>query len=157
MNINEMKELIAAVSQSELTGFDYVEGNLSISLRKGGEAPVVVTKAAAEASAAVVTAQQAAPVAQEAQETPAVETQPAEVTGNIVRSPLVGTAYVSAEEGGEPLVKVGDTVKVGQTLIIVEAMKLMNEIQSDYAGVVKEILVENGQIVEYDQPLFVIG
>ena len=151
-----MKELIAAVSQSELTGFDYVEGNLSISLRKGGEAPVVMTKAA-EAPAAVVTAQQAAPVAQEAQETPAAEEQPAEVTGNIVRSPLVGTAYVSAEEGGEPLVKVGDTVKVGQTLIIVEAMKLMNEIQSDYAGVVKEILVENGQIVEYDQPLFVIG
>ena len=153
MNINEMKELIAAVSQSELTGFDYVEGNLSISLRKGGEAPVVMTKAA-EAPAAVVTVQQAAPVAQE---TPAAEEQPAEVTGNIVRSPLVGTAYVSAEEGGEPLVKVGDTVKVGQTLIIVEAMKLMNEIQSDYAGVVKEILVENGQIVEYDQPLFVIG
>lgn len=156
MNINEMKELIAAVSQSELTGFDYVEGNLSISLRKGGEAPVVMTKAA-EAPAAVVTVQQAAPVAQEAQETPAAKEQPAEVTGNIVRSPLVGTAYVSAEEGGEPLVKVGDTVKVGQTLIIVEAMKLMNEIQSDYAGVVKEILVENGQIVEYDQPLFVIG
>lgn len=151
-----MKELIAAVSQSELTGFDYVEGNLSISLRKGGEAPVVMTKAA-EAPAAVVTVQQAAPVAQEAQEIPAAEEQPAEVTGNIVRSPLVGTAYVSAEEGGEPLVKVGDTVKVGQTLIIVEAMKLMNEIQSDYAGVVKEILVENGQIVEYDQPLFVIG
>lgn len=156
MNINEMKELIAAVSQSELTGFDYVEGNLSISLRKGGEAPVVMTKAA-EAPAAVVTVQQAAPVAQEAQETPVANEQPAEVTGNIVRSPLVGTAYVSAEEGGEPLVKVGDTVKVGQTLIIVEAMKLMNEIQSDYAGVVKEILVENGQIVEYDQPLFVIG
>lgn len=154
MNINEMKELIAAVSQSELTGFDYVEGNLSISLRKGGEAPVVVTKAAAEAQAEVVTAQPAAPVAQAA---PADEEQPEEVTGNIVRSPLVGTAYVSAEEGGEPLVKVGDTVKVGQTLIIVEAMKLMNEIQSDYAGVVKEILVENGQIVEYDQPLFVIG
>ena len=156
MNINEMKELIAAVSQSELAGFAYVEGDLSISLRKGGEAPVVMTKAA-EAPAAVVTVQQAAPVAQEAQETPAAEEQPAEVTGNIVRSPLVGTAYVSAEEGGEPLVKVGDTVKVGQTLIIVEAMKLMNEIQSDYAGVVKEILVENGQIVEYDQPLFVIG
>ena len=151
-----MKELIAVVSQSELTGFDYVEGNLSISLRKGGEAPVVMTKAA-EAPAAVVTVQQAASVAQKAQETPAAEEQPAEVTGNIVRSPLVGTAYVAAEEGGEPLVKVGDTVKVGQTLIIVEAMKLMNEIQSDYAGVVKEILVENGQIVEYDQPLFVIG
>lgn len=151
-----MKELIAAVSQSELTGFDYVEGNLSITLRKGGEAPVVMTKAA-EAPAAVVTVQQAAPVAQETQETPVAKERPAEVTGNIVRSPLVGTAYVSAEEGGEPLVKVGDTVKVGQTLIIVEAMKLMNEIQSDYAGVVKEILVENGQIVEYDQPLFVIG
>ena len=92
MNINEMKELIAAVSQSELTGFDYVEGNLSISLRKGGEAPVVVTKAAAEAPAAVVTVQQAASVAQKAQETPAAEEQPAEVTGKIVRSPLGGTA-----------------------------------------------------------------
>ena len=77
--------------------------------------------------------------------------------GNVVKSPLVGTFYAAPAEDAEPFVKVGDSVKEGQVLAIVEAMKLMNEIESDFTGTVKEILVENGQGVEFGQPLFVIG
>ena len=79
-----------------------------------------------------------------------------EYDGNLVVSPLVGTAYLAPSEDSAPFVKVGDTVKKGQTLAIVEAMKLMNEIESDYDGVVSEILVANEETVEYGQPLFVI-
>lgn len=77
--------------------------------------------------------------------------------GNIVESPLVGTFYAAPSEDADPFVSVGDTVKKGQTLAIVEAMKLMNEIESDYDGTIAEIFVENGQAVEYGQPLFRIG
>ena len=77
--------------------------------------------------------------------------------GNIVKSPLVGTFYAAPAEDAEPFVKVGDSVKEGQVLAIVEAMKLINEIESDFTGTVKEILVENGQGVEFGQALFVIG
>ena len=76
---------------------------------------------------------------------------------NIVKSPLVGTFYVAPSEDSEPFVSVGDSVKSGQVLAIVEAMKLMNDIESDYDGVVQQVFVENGQTVEYGQPLFAIG
>jgi acetyl-CoA carboxylase biotin carboxyl carrier protein len=77
--------------------------------------------------------------------------------GHVVTSPMVGTFYRAPSPGSDPFVQVGDTVKQGQTICIIEAMKLLNEIESDTAGVVKEILVENGQAVEYGQPLFVVG
>ena len=89
-----------------------------------------------------------APTTEAAEEAPA---------GNIVKSPLVGTFYAAPAEDAEPFVKVGDSVKEGQVLAIVEAMKLMNEIESDFTGTVTEILVENGQPVEFGQPLFVIS
>ena len=79
-----------------------------------------------------------------------------EVSGNVVKSPLVGTFYEASSPDADPFVKVGDTVRVGQVLGIVEAMKLMNEIESEFEGTVKEILVKNEQMVEYGQPLFVI-
>ena len=87
---------------------------------------------------------------------PVTGIQAAAPEGNIVKSPLVGTFYAAPAEDAEPFVKVGDSVKEGQVLAIVEAMKLMNEIESDFTGTVAEILVENGQAVEYGQPLFVI-
>ncbi|MFT4070279.1 acetyl-CoA carboxylase biotin carboxyl carrier protein, partial [Paraburkholderia sp.] len=77
--------------------------------------------------------------------------------GHVVTSPMVGTFYRAPSPGADPFVQVGDTVKEGQTICIIEAMKLLNEIESDKSGVVKEILVENGQAVEYGQPLFVVG
>lgn len=88
---------------------------------------------------------------------PVTGIQAAAPAGNIVKSPLVGTFYAAPAEDAEPFVKVGDSVKEGQVLAIVEAMKLMNEIESDFAGTVTEILVENGEAVEYGQPLFVIS
>jgi acetyl-CoA carboxylase biotin carboxyl carrier protein len=77
--------------------------------------------------------------------------------GQVVKSPMVGTFYRAASPGSDPFVEIGSTVKAGDTLCIVEAMKLLNEIESDWAGVVKAILVENGQPVEYGEPLFIIG
>ena len=102
-----------------------------------------------------------APVAAQAQPTripeqPAAQPQE-EKAGELVKSPLVGTFYAAPSEDAEPFVKVGDTVKKGQTLAIVEAMKLMNEIESEYDGVVTEILVNNEETVEFGQPLFRIG
>ncbi|MDA0190510.1 MAG: acetyl-CoA carboxylase biotin carboxyl carrier protein, partial [Proteobacteria bacterium] len=77
--------------------------------------------------------------------------------GHVVKAPMVGTFYRAASPGADPFIEVGATVKEGQTLCIIEAMKLLNEIESDCAGVVKAILVENGQPVEYGEPLFIIG
>ena len=108
----------------------------------------------AAASAAPVAAQ-AAPAAQEA--APAKQPEAAPETGNVITSPLVGTFYTASAPDKDPYVKVGDHVKKGQVLGIIEAMKLMNEIESDYDGVVEAILVNNEEVVEYGQPLFRIG
>ena len=167
MKVEQVLQLIEAVSASTLTEFKYEEGGVKLSLKKTGDKIVqvqgpavqtVVPAAPAVMPAAVSTAA-AAPAAQiSAQETVAsVEESAPETAGNVVKSPLVGTFYAAPAEDAEPFVKVGDSVKEGQVLAIVEAMKLMNEIESDYSGTVKEILVENGQAVEYGQPLFVIG
>ena len=167
MKVEQVLQLIEAVSASTLTEFKYEEGGVKLSLKKTGDKIVqvqgpavqtVVPAAPAVMPAAVSTAA-AAPAAQiTAQETAAsVEESAPETAGNVVKSPLVGTFYAAPAEDAEPFVKGGDSVKEGQVLAIVEAMKLMNEIESDYSGTVKEILVENGQAVEYGQPLFVIG
>ena len=123
MKIEQVLELVKAVSDSTLTEFKYEEDGVKLSLKKAGDKIVQVQAPA----------------------------------GNIVKSPLVGTFYAAPAEDAEPFVKVGDSVKEGQVLAIVEAMKLMNEIESDFAGTVTEILVENGEAVEYGQPLFVIS
>jgi acetyl-CoA carboxylase biotin carboxyl carrier protein len=90
-------------------------------------------------------------------EAPAVPTEPAIPDGHIVKSPMVGSFYSSPSPGAKPFVEVGQSVSVGDTLCIIEAMKLLNEIEADQSGVVSAILVESGQPVEYGQPLFVIG
>lgn len=154
MEFENLIKLIETVSASELTGFQYEEKGMKIKLSKevSGAAPIVnVTDT----------------MAQSVQGTPAVqarETQGVTVTeaaetdsqpeGKLILSPLVGTFYTAPAEDADAFVAVGDTVKKGQTLAIVEAMKLMNEIESEFDGVVEEVLVENGQPVEYNQPLF---
>ena len=151
MEFENLLTLIKAVSDSELTEFEYEENGTSIYFAKEQPATVVQAPVAA-APAAVVPA--AAVQAAGAQDTaPAAETAK-EPAGNLVKSPLVGTFYTAPSEDADPFVAVGDTVKKGQTLAIVEAMKLMNEIESDFDGKVAEIYVENGQAVEYGQPLF---
>ncbi|MFM8152892.1 MAG: acetyl-CoA carboxylase biotin carboxyl carrier protein, partial [Polynucleobacter victoriensis] len=99
----------------------------------------------------------AAPAPAAAPTAPAEAAAPAAPTGHAVKSPMVGTFYRSPTPGADAFVKIGDTVKEGQTLCIIEAMKLLNEIESDKSGVVKEILCENGQGVEFGQALFIIG
>lgn len=167
MKVEQVLQLIQAVSDSELTEFKYEEDGVKLSLKKTGgkivqvQAPAVAP-AVVQAAPAVIPAPAPVPAAPApAAEAPAAggaagaeEELPA---GNIVKSPLVGTFYAAPAEDAEPFVKVGDSVKEGQVLAIVEAMKLMNEIESDFTGTVKEILVENGQAVEYGQPLFVIS
>ena len=141
MEFENLIKLIDTVSASELTGFKYEEKGLKLQMSKGdGTLPVGPAPAPASAAEAP------APLKEAAEE----EAKP----GKIVESPLVGTFYAAPAEDAEPFVTVGSAVKKGQTLAIVEAMKLMNEIESDYDGTVAEILVENGQPVEYGQPLF---
>lgn len=147
MEFGQIIDLIKAVSDSNLTEFEIQDGETKISMETNKEtkqitvtAPLVQPQLSAVQPAAV-------------QEDEKAE----EKTGNIVKSPLVGTFYQSASPESEPFVKEGDTVKKGQVLGIVEAMKLMNEIESEYDGTVKEILVKNEQMVEFGQPMFVIG
>ena len=155
MKIEQVLELVKAVSDSTLTEFKYEEDGVKLSLKKAGDKIVQVQAPAAPLAAPVI-----APSAMPAASVPAAPgtgIQAAAPAGNIVKSPLVGTFYAAPAEDAEPFVKVGDSVKEGQVLAIVEAMKLMNEIESDFAGTVTEILVENGEAVEYGQPLFVIS
>lgn len=154
MNAEQMLQLIDAVSASNLAEFKYEENGIKLSLKKAGSVaaePVYVVSSPAAVQPVAV------PVANPSEEETENTAEQAEpVKGNVVKSPLVGTFYAAPAEDAEPFVQVGDQVKEGQVLGIVEAMKLMNEIESDFSGTVTEILVSNGQAVEYGQPLFVI-
>ena len=143
-----MIELIKTVSDSNLTQFQIEEDGFKISMKTDKQPKVVVQKqgsAPEEIQSAVI---------DKIKLSEQKEIKKAE--GNVVKSPLVGTFYSASSPDSAPFVKVGDTVKKGQVLGIVEAMKLMNEIESEFDGVVKEIQIENEQVVEYGQPLFVI-
>ena len=148
MDLRKLKTLIELVESSGI-------GELEI---QEGEERVRITRAAAPAQGNLLTATQAAaaPVAVVPAAAPPLPAAPAQPEGHLVKSPMVGTFYRSASPGGTPFVEVGDTVQVGDPLCIIEAMKLMNEIESDKAGVVKQILVENGQPVEFGQPLVIV-
>lgn len=167
MKVEQVLELVKAVSESDLTEFKYEEDGVKLSLKKTCDkivqvavpAPGVPGTAPTVIPAAPVPAAAPAPAPAEAHAAASVDGADAEgtLTGNIVKSPLVGTFYAAPSEDAAPFVKVGDSVEEGQVLAIVEAMKLMNEIESDFTGTVKEILVENGEAVEFGQPLFVIS
>lgn len=157
MELSNIIELIHAVSDSNLTQFNLQDGNLNISM---SAEKTIVQQVAANTDAALSVQYQ--PVMQPAAQS-AVQNQitgqaaSAETfTGNVVKSPLVGTYYAASSPESAPFVKVGDKVNKGQVLGIVEAMKLMNEIESEFEGTVKEILVENEKMVEFGQPMFVI-
>lgn len=142
MELKQILQLIDAVSGSSLDKFEYEEDGSKLSLEKGKE-PVVVST--------VTENTEVSPVAKRTAEVQKEEKEPA---GQIVRSPLVGTFYAAPAEDADPFVKPGDKVTQGQVLAIVEAMKLMNDIESEYEGEIAEIYVENEQSVEYGQPLF---
>ena len=169
MKVEQILQLIDAGSASERTEFKYENDGVRLSLKKTTGKEVTVIPAAPVAPAPIPAAPipmaapaptpAATPAAASvgAAETASAAETPAAPAGNVVKSPLVGTFYAAPAEDAAPFVKVGDSVKEGQVLAIVEAMKLMNEIESDFSGTVTEILVENGQAVEFGQPLFVIS
>ena len=154
MNIDEITKLMEAMAANKLTSFEMKDGEFKLSLKCEKEAPQIVTVAAPASVSAAAPGMTiaAAPALQAAEET-AGESQ-AEMSGKVVTSPLVGTFYSASSPDAEPFVKEGDTVKKGQVLGIIEAMKLMNEIESEYDGVVEAVLVNNEEVVEYGQPLF---
>ena len=146
--VRELAELLTA---NALTEVEVEDGDRRIRVARD-PAPVFGTAASAPMPVAAAPSGPAAPQPAAAAQSPAEE-----VSGEAIKSPMVGTAYLSAEPGGKPFVNAGDSVKAGDTLVIVEAMKVMNPITAPSAGVVKKILISDGQPVEFDQPLIVIG
>ena len=153
MDLRKLKTLIDLVAESGVSELEVTEGEDKVRIVKN-PAPIAAPAQQVYAAAPAAAPAAAAPAASTA---PAAEAAPAEPTGHAVKSPMVGTFYRSPTPGADSFVKIGDTVKEGQTLCIIEAMKLLNEIESDKSGVVKEILCENGQGVEFGQALFIIG
>lgn len=163
MTIDEIVTLIQAVSDNGLTSFVYEEGGQKLVLKKKkkknvAQAPVVISQPTAPMMSTMPVQMAPAPTAvQEAPEKAAEKKEKSTLdigSDKVVTSPLVGTFYASASPDAEVFVKEGDTVKKGQVLGIIEAMKLMNEIESEYDGVVEAVLVNNEDVVEYGQPLF---
>lgn len=152
MEFENLIKLIEAVSDSSLTGFKYEDDNIRLSLKK--EKARLTTGGAAVTVPAAVAERDAIPAAAGDTEAVHVSSQVEKKEGCLVKSPLVGTFYAAPSEDADPFVAVGDQVSKGQVVAIVEAMKLMNDIESDFAGIVAEVLVENGELVEYGQPLF---
>lgn len=145
-----VRELAQLLTENELTEIEVEDGERKIKVKRE-PAPVI---AAAPAPAAPTAAPLAAA---HAAEPPAGESAAEELAGTAVKSPMVGTAFLSPEPGAKPFVQVGDAVKAGDTLLIVEAMKVMNPITAPAGGVIARILVSDAQPVEYDQPLVVLG
>jgi acetyl-CoA carboxylase biotin carboxyl carrier protein len=154
MDLRKLKKLIDLVQESGIAELEITEGEEKVKIVKGGSVsvtPAMVHAAPAPVAAALpVASAAAAPAAAPAEAPPAVE-------GHVVKAPMVGTFYRSPSPDAKPFVEVGQAVKEGDVICIIEAMKLMNEIDADAAGTVKAILVENGQPVEYGQPLFILG
>ncbi len=157
MDLRKLKTLIDLVAESDISELEVTEGESKVRIVKSGAAShsqVVMMPAAAPAPAVAAPAAHATAPAAAAPAAPAVAEAPA---GHVVKSPMVGTFYRSSAPGSAPFVDVGASVKEGDTLCIIEAMKLLNEIDADATGTIKQILVENGQPVEFGQPLFIIG
>ncbi|HKY02727.1 MAG TPA: acetyl-CoA carboxylase biotin carboxyl carrier protein [Burkholderiales bacterium] len=152
MDLRKLKKLIDLVEESGIAELEVTEGEEKVRIVKGGGAPKEIYFSAPQGHMHAPM-HAAAPVA--AIPAPAAA-EPAVPAGHAVKSPMVGTFYRSPSPGAKAFVEVGDTVKVGQTVCIIEAMKLLNEIECDKDGVVKAILIENGQPVEYGEPLLVI-
>lgn len=151
MDLRKLKKLIDLVQESGIAELEITEGEEKVKIVKGGEATVTPIAAATKPAAAPAGATAAAAaVAAAVAEEPALE-------GHLLKAPMVGTFYRSASPESKAFVEVGQNVKAGETVCIIEAMKLMNEIEADATGVIKAILVENGQPVEYGQPLFIIA
>ena len=151
MDLRKLKKLIDLVQESGIAELEITEGEEKVKIVKGG-----VVSMTAAAPVPMLAAPMTAAEARTATTTPLPEPA-AGHDGHVVKAPMVGTFYRSPSPDAKPFVEVGQAVKEGDTICIIEAMKLMNEIEADASGVVKAILVENGQPVEYGQPLFILG
>ncbi|MGY6268472.1 acetyl-CoA carboxylase biotin carboxyl carrier protein [Achromobacter denitrificans] len=150
MDLRKLKTLIDLVAESGIAELEITEGEGKVRIVKFSQTLQPVAYHQPEAGVPAASVAPAAPAAPVAEAAPVVQ-------GHVVKAPMVGTFYRSPNPGAAPFVDVGATVKEGDPLCIIEAMKLLNEIEADKSGVIKEILVENGEPVEYGQPLFVIG
>ncbi|MDL2284514.1 acetyl-CoA carboxylase biotin carboxyl carrier protein [Oxalobacter sp. OttesenSCG-928-P03] len=157
MDLRKLKTLIDLVAESQIAELEVTEGDSQVRIVKNAAAPaqqILMQPQAMPQYAQNVALPPAVPAAAPA---PAEPAAPAEPQGHVVKSPMVGTFYAASAPGNPPYVEVGSTVRQGDTLCIIEAMKLLNEIEADVSGVIKQVLVENGHPVEYAQPLFIIG
>jgi acetyl-CoA carboxylase biotin carboxyl carrier protein len=145
MDLRKLKKLIELVEESGIAELEITEGEEKVRISKSSSS-----------TQTYVTGTPALQPAATAAATPAVAAAELLPEGHVVKSPMVGTFYRTSTPGANPFVEVGQAVKVGDTLCIIEAMKLLNEIESDKSGIIKAVLVENGQPVEYGEPLFVI-
>ena len=151
MDLRKLKKLIDLVQESGIAELEITEGEEKVRIVKGGSVNVSAAPVFAAPQAERAAAPAAAPAPAATPEAPAAP------EGHVVKAPMVGTFYRSPSPDAKPFVEVGQPVKEGDTICIIEAMKLMNEIEADKDGVIKAILVENGQPVEYGEPLIVIG
>jgi acetyl-CoA carboxylase biotin carboxyl carrier protein len=150
MDLRKLKTLIDLVSESNVSELEITEAEGKVRIVKSSGAPVVMQQPVAMVAAPAAGPVAATPAA------PAAEAAPVAPAGHAVKSPMVGTFYRSASPGAKPFVELGSVVKEGETICIIEAMKILNEIEADKSGTVTKILSENGQAVEYGQPLFII-
>ena len=149
MDLRKLKKLIDLVQESGIGEIEITEGEEKVRISRHSSAPGAMIMASPGMQPALMAGVPAAPAA-------APVAAPAQPTGHTLKSPMVGTFYRAPSPGAPPFVEIGQSVSKGQTLCIIEAMKLLNEIESDHSGTIKAILVENGQPVEYGQPLFLI-
>ena len=152
MDLRKLKTLIDLVQNSGISELEISEGEEKIRIAKHFTAAPGATTFHMPMPAAAPVSAAATPMP-----TPAAPAAPAQFEGHVMKAPMVGTFYRSSSPDASPFVEVGQTVKAGDTLCVIEAMKLMNEIEADISGVIKAVQVENGQAVEYGQPMFVIG
>jgi len=147
MDLRKLKKLIDLVEESGIAELEITEGEESVRISRAGAA------SRARAYIPELSSAQAAPLVQVAQ----AAIEPTAPGGDVIKSPMVGTFYRSPSPDSKAFVEVGSKISVGGTVCIIEAMKLLNEIEADYAGTIKAVLVENGQPVEYGEPLFIVG
>ncbi len=156
MDLRKLKKLIDLVQESGIAELEITEGEEKVKIVKGGAVSIAPASAATLGLGTAPAPAEARPAPAAPAAPPAAEPEAGQ-EGHVVKAPMVGTFYRSASPDAKPFVEVGQTIKEGQTICIIEAMKLMNEIEADASGVVKAVLVENGQPVEYGQPLFILG
>lgn len=164
MDLKEIKKLLDLIAESEVNEVSVEEGDFKIKVKKKPDVKEVPAQQMpmqyqipAQPQPAPQPQQSAQPQGGSPQQESGSDSGGDEPSGKVIKSPIVGTFYRAPSPDDDPFVQVGDQVEKGQTLCIVEAMKIMNEIESDYSGEIKKILVENAEAVEYDQPLFIIG